>query len=282
MNGAAEAYEQRPLRSRAAQALGLLSLHRRRASLLALGFLIAAVIRLGFTPWALLSIIPALVIAVLIFSRAPRLREFAESLGLGAILMSLTPAPDIGLLVLIPAGAYLGHLLLYGRWWDWTPLRVCVTSTRRARVPVPIEELWVALVPGEGTPDEYWTGTLIDFEVDPDDPMTRYLRHDRSAELPIEATVTFVEWVWQSSCRYIVEEVSEGPAGDAEITLSFDAIGDEDTVVESIFVQSGLTPRLALRRWLENRVGDEWDMVPARVKRSRAWSFHASNAVPAT
>lgn len=262
----------RPWQSALSDTLQSLARQRRRTLILAVGLVLAAALRLGATPLAYLAVLPALVIAALVLGRAPRYRQALESLALGAVVAAAAPVADLGLPILVPAGACMGYLVLYGRWWDWTPLRIGVTSSRRARLPVPIETLWAALVPGEGRAEEYWTGTLIDYDVDPDDPMTRYLRHDRPTDLPGESTVTFVEWCHQSSCRYIVEEAHDGPTGDAEVTLSFDPVGEADTIVESVFVQSGLSPRLALHRWLDGRVGDEWDIYPARVTRSRQWS----------
>ena len=251
----------------------ILARQRRRILLLVLCLIIAIIMRVGPTPLALLAIVPGIGLPALVIHQIPHRRKVIEAFALSILVFCSLPTPDIALIFTVPIGTFFTYHVIYGHWWDRTALRIGLVSARSARLPFAVEDAWATLVPGEGRPEEHWTGSLLDAVPDPDDRMTLYIRENRINALPTEATVTFVEWVFERSCRYIIERHRYDTDDEATVTLSFDAIGDNETIVESLFEQRPITPRLAIYRWLEDDMGDEWDHFPARVKKAREWQF---------
>jgi len=258
----------------------LLCRHRRRFSILFTALVLAGAARFGLTPFLLVCLPLAALITWAIASRMPHHRDWIEALALSLLAFGALPFSHVGLIFVIPAGAFLAATVLQGRMWWQLPLRIGVLSSRRAQIPHTIEDLWRALVPGEGYPEEHWSGDLIDFASDPDDELTVYLRHHRPGEVPEETTVTFVEWVFERSCRYVIERSTAHGSDEAEVTVSFDPMGEAQTVVESLYDQRPLPLGVMLARWLDVAVGDEWDHLPGKVKRRRDWALVGSSAQP--
>lgn len=253
---------------------------RRRVILFTLCLLLAAILRMGLSPLVVLFAIPGIGLPALIVKYAPDLRRTIEATALGIVVIAAMPTPAVSLLTLIPAASYLAFHVLYGPWSDRIPLRISLLSSRAAKVSAPVEAVWDQLIPGEAEPEHHWTGNLADTMADPDDPMTLHLRRRRINGLLEEMTLTFIDYVADRSCRYILERRTDGIIDESITTFSVDPIGDEETVVESFMAQHAMLPRVALDRFLDDFMGDEWDGPGIKSTRKRTWVFHNRDRSP--
>lgn len=260
--------------------LSILIRQRRRVIFFAACLLVAGLIRLGLSPFVVLILAPAIGLPAFLLSRAPDLRRTIEAIGLGTLLMAAMPTPLLSLVPTIPAASYLAYQMLYGRWTDRMPLRISLVSSVGAKVPAPVESVWDQLIPGEAEPEQHWSGTLVDVMADHDDPMTLHLRRRRSSGLTEEMTLTFIDYVADRSCRYVLERKTDGIIDESIHTFSVDPTGDEETVVESVMAQHAMLPRVALGRFLDDTMGDEWDGPGIKSKRTRTWHFHNRETSP--
>ena len=253
---------------------------RRRVILFTSCLLLAGLIRIGLSPLVLLLVIPGVGLPALIMRYAADLRRVIEAIGFGSLVIAAVPTPAISLVPLIPAASYLAYHLLYGAWSDRLPIRISLVSSRAAKVPAPLEAVWDQLIPGEAESEYHWSGTLVDTMADPDDPMTLHLRRRRINGLLEEMTLTFIDYVADRSCRYILERKTDGIVDESINTFSVDPIGDEETVVESVMAQHAMLPRVALERILDDSMGDEWDGPGIKSTRKRNWVFHNRDRSP--
>lgn len=209
---------------------------------------------------------------------APDLRRWCECAGLAAVpaalALSLTGLPWLLALPAAAALAVLVRLGLYGPILSRLPLRFAVLSTRQHQVMMPAAEVWTRLVPGAGHPDDHWSGTLVDFDVDPDDPDTLYLRHRRPGGLLVDQSVTFLERTDGLACRYY-QETDDPATGHEDAVVSFQLVevGLDACNIQSEMSQQDLPLGLALSRWLDDLLGDELDSFAALVESRRDWSI---------
>lgn len=108
------------------------------------------------------------VLAVLRF--APGWRKLTEAGAVGLLIAAPLPLPLPLIVVLATGFAGLAYLGFYGSWLDRIGVSLNMTSQRTSWVALPRAAAWAALVPGADHPDDHWTGTLVDFDHDPDDP----------------------------------------------------------------------------------------------------------------
>lgn len=217
---------------------------------------------------------------------APSSRQVIECLALALIPTALLPLHEVASPVALGASILIMHVVLYGRWSDLTPLRLRLVSNREACVAAPAAEVWQKLIPGEGSPSQHWAGTLIDFAYDQDDPLTLYLRHATPSGIPAEATVTFLSKVLNRHARFIyettIEDLPSGVPDEAVFTIKLSTEGRNTTLIQSELVHHALPLRLALGRWLDDAMGDEWDSLAATVACKRDWSMTAIRNARAT
>lgn len=253
---------------------------RRRILVFVLCLLAAGTIRLGPDPRVLLLVLPGLFLPALVLRQWPDYRRAIESSGLGIVALSAMPLPPISLVPLAPLAGYLAWLALHGAWSDRTPLRVSLVSARAARISAPVEDVWDQLIPGAAPPDRHWTGTLVDIMADPDDPTALRLRRRTVSGLAEEMELTFLDHVADRSCRYVLTRQTDGCPDVAVHTFSVDPMGDAQTAVESVLGQREMLPRVALGRFLDDAMGDEWDGPGIRSTCRRSWHFHSRDRSP--
>lgn len=246
---------------------------RRRLGWMALCMTLALAYRTGIGPALLVAPLIGLAIAAAVVVARPRARTWVDCAGLALAVTALLPVPTVALPFLVPVMAYLADLVLYGRWWDRTPVRLGLVSRQTAILHGTLNTIWGRLVPGASHPDDHWSGTLIDFDADPDDALTLYLRHADPDGPPEEMTLTFLERTPPTHCRYLLERQTEGLPDEAEIHLALSPVGRGCTEVSSTLRQAALSPRTALARWLDDAMGDEWDSLTALFERRRDWSI---------
>jgi len=251
---------------------------RRRIILLGAGALMAALVMEGLTPVTLMAGAGGVVLAAVLVGLVPHRRHWAESLALGAIpaaLMTLPPMqmPPALLPIAVSAWAVLAHYLIHGRWSDVGRLRLRVQSRRQACVTGTPAQIWPVLIPGEGHPDDHWTGTLTDYDSDPDDAMTVYLRFRGSNGLHDEMTMTILDQDAPHHCRYHLERAEGALNDDAVMEIRLTQEEDGQCRIDSQLTQDDLAPRLALAHWLDDSFGDEWDSFAATLTARRDWSL---------
>ena len=205
--------------------------------------------------------------AATILTFAPGLRRVIEIGALSLVLAALFPIVTelwLALSVLI-AGA-LTHLL-HGGAAERLPLRLRLTSRREARANLPVAHVWRRLVPGQSHPDDYWTGTLVDFDTDPDDPMTVYLRFRDARGLFREATASFLDLSTERAARWLIEDENAPPGEHCELYVRLSPEGDFQTRISSELTYRNLAPGRALDLLLDGCSRDSWRGLAATLDR---------------
>ena len=259
---------------------------RRRIFILSISAALATMIVFGPGIWSMTGLLVGAATAAAILLLAPTARCVVESLALALPAVAVLPLHEVASPVALGAATLIAHVTLHGRWADLTPLRLRLISRRQANVSASVADVWQALIPGEGDPGKHWNGTLIDFAFDKDDPLTLYLRHASPTGIPAEATVTFLSKVHNRSARYIfetnIEDLPSGVTDEAVFSIKLTPEGRTTTLIESELVHHALPMRLALGRWLDDAMGDEWDSFAATVACRRDWSMTALRNAQAT
>lgn len=250
---------------------------RRRLIVVALSAMLAVALVPVPGPGPLpLGLIAAGLAAAVILS-APDLRRWSECAGLAAVLagalIALTALPALVMLPATAALAYGLHAGLYGPLTARLPLRFAVFSARQHQVTRPAPAVWTALIPGASHPDDHWSRTLVDFDHDPDDPDTLYLRHRLAGGLMLDQSITFLERDDGASCRYYQETHDEAGHEDAIVSYTLTEVGLDACNIDSHMSQEDLTLGRALSRWFDDWLGDELDSFAALVEARRDWSI---------
>ena len=250
---------------------------RRRLAITGIAAMLAAALLPASAVPPLLAAGVAVAAASAVILLAPDLRRWCECAGLAAVpaalALSLTGLPWLLTLPATAALAVLVRLGLYGPALSRLPLRFAVISTRQHQVMMPAAEVWTRLVPGAGHPDDHWSGTLVDFDVDPDDPDTLYLRHRRPGGALVDQSVTFLDRTDGLSCRYYQETDDAAGHEDAVVSFHLTEVGLDACNIQSEMAQQDLSFGRALSRWLDDVLGDELDSFAALVEARRDWSI---------
>ena len=198
------------------------------------------------------------ILAVLVLTFASRLRRGIEVGAIALTLAALFPVvTELWLSLAVLIGGALLHLL-HGGGAERLPLRLRLTSHREARADLPIAHVWRRLVPGQGHPDDYWTGTLVDFDCDPDDEMTLYLRHRAPNGLFREATVSFLDQMRERFARWMIEDETAPTGEHCEIEVRLTPEGDFCTRISSELTYRNLPLGRALDLMLDGCSRDSW------------------------
>ncbi len=242
-----------------------------------LGGMLAGSLKLGVGTGALWCGLTGMGLACVLVTLAPNRRSWIEALGIGLTLAALPPLPDGSYPLASMSFAALIYLAIHGRWSDRTALRLGLVSHRISRVYASPIRVWTALIPGEGHPDDHWTGTLVDYDHDPDDFYTTYLRYRTPDGLHEDVTVTFLDHDAPNACRYVIERFEEGFAEAGILSIAIREAEPGLCLIDSKLSFDALPPRMALGRWLDDTFGDEWDSFAAAVSARRDWSIHGLN-----
>lgn len=230
---------------------------------------------------AVVSGVGAGIFAGVVIVFLPWLRTWMETAALGFTLASLMPIRLDAYPLLAVSLSALFALLIYSRWSNRLPLRFSLTSRREALIDQPANKIWSALVPGASHPDDYWSGNLIDFDHDPDDPDTLYLRFETGDRLPEEMSLTFIEHTPFSNTRYLLEKPAEDGHDDVTVTLELVKAGPGKTSVSSMIEQDGLPLRIALKHWFDDTFAEELSDFASASQTRRQWQV-APRAVAQT
>ncbi len=247
---------------------------RRRIIVLVLATMVAGALKFGVGTVPLLCGIAGLVAACCVVMLVPNRRRWIESLGIGLVFACLWNPPAIAFWVFAMICAVGVHVLIHGQWSDRTPLRLALTSHRVSQVAASPAMVWATLVPGESHPDDHWTGTLTDFDHDPDDPLTTYLRYSAPDGLFEDVTVTFLDHSPLRQCRYVIERSEDHLAAAGIMLIDIVEPVANQCQITSHLTYAELPPRIALGRWLDDTFGDEWDSFAATISARRDWSIY--------
>lgn len=209
----------------------------------------------------------------------PALRRAVESAALGLLATCLLPVPGLLILPFWVLMSGMAYYALYGRWADRGTLRLGLQSHRRALCPLPPPQVWAALIPGESHPDDHWSGRLVDFDHDPDDDQTVYLRFDAGDALPEEQTLTFLHRDAPRACSYLLERDVEGNFEEIRMSFALTMTPDGRTLIATTMSNDALPPRIAFACWFDDTFGDELDSFAATLSARRVWSLRGLPAL---
>ncbi len=253
---------------------------RRRITFVVIATMSALWAGVGANPAIIVGGLAALAAVLAVLRFAPGWRNLTEAAAVGLLIVAPLPLPVPLLLVLATGFAGLAYLGFYGSWLDRAGVSMCLISQRTSWVAWPRANVWAALVPGAAHPDDYWTRTLVDFDHDPDDPETLYLRFTDPEQGMAEVTMSFLDCLPDQSCRYLLER--DDPSGAEDMTIAL-ALSDDDDgcLIRTRTVHDALRPRIALARWFDDRFGDELTGFATPLSVRRDWGFaSASPAAP--
>lgn len=250
-----------------------INIKRQRRRIYIFGVLIAgaAAIRIGPSFDMVFITFLAVAMALILLNLLPRARKLLETSAIGLLLAAPIPLPIALYLPFALVLAAVAYHFLHGSWSKRTDLRFALASERTAMADLPIDALWERIVPGAGHPDDYWTGTLVDFDSDPDDALTLYLRFRGERDLFTEATVSFLELEAPRTCRFLIEPESENGGEEKTIILRLTEAGEFSTIIDSRVELAELPPNVAMQYWLDDTLGDEWDGLAYTSGRAQRW-----------
>lgn len=230
---------------------------RRRIAVFTVCVLLALALRDGLAIAPLVAGVGAALAAALIVLAAPAHRRWIEAMGIGLVIAAPLPLNDQLIVPAALVAIVVVHALLYGTLSAQIGLHLGLDRTRQSRVGRATSDVWNALIPGECHPEDHWTGTLVDFDRDPDDPETVYLRYLDANGLHDEVTLTFVERMPHRHCRYFVERGDGGDHEEAVMTVALTDLAPDACNVQSRLQHQALPLRTALTHWFDDAFGDE-------------------------
>ena len=258
--------------------LGRLLIQRRRVAVALLFTLLAS---LALWPSSLAAGSTALagtMATVIIIMAAPNRRRWVEAGAIGLFLSVWFPAALIAPVFLFASALTYG--LLYSPLLDRRGPRFTATGTVVSEVAQAIDDTWAAIVPGEADPRVYWSGKLVDFSRDPDDPDLVYMRLRGEDGLLQDASAEFIDRV-APDLAYFAEEHGENEDGEMWlIRHRLRPLARTQTQIESHLVAEDQPLRIALGHWFDDpfrnhlagfarvhSVSQTWRMIrPPRTK----------------
>ena len=203
---------------------------------------------------AVAGLLLAFAAAIALVQKRPDQRHWIEIAGLGLFVAALLPLPfGIGVGVVLAAG--LGWVL------HRAPFTLRRTQRQTRAIPSQLapDEIWRKLMPGAGLPEEFWTGRVIDYDADPEDPETLYLVLEAAdggggetgtSGGEDEATATILEAQAPSLGRYHLETGLGADRREGIVEFVIDSFGPMSQV--SIrFTEEAVPLGQALSEWVD-------------------------------
>lgn len=200
------------------------------------------------------------------------LRRLVECGAIGILAARFAPDATTAAIVLLAATG-LSYILIYSRLLDHIPLRLGMRSRKLFLAPFDLRTTWAKVLPGQGHPAAYWTGTMLAMQRDEHDTATIYItlsNEDASLE---DITVTYLHLIPGQEATYLLERDTLLPGEEVLITYHFTATGPEETQIQSDMRVSGLPLRHAADRYFDDVLGDELDSFARMTHCKRTWHF---------
>ena len=211
---------------------------------------------------------------VLVSATGHPVRRLIECGAIGLLLASRMPTPLLVCVTLL-AGTAAAYAVLYMPLLDRAPFRLRLRSRKTFDVALDQRTTWQKLIPGQGHPAAYWTGTMRQVRADPHDDGTLYITYQDEDGAIEEVTITFLHLVPYTSARFLIENDTD-LAGE-EVILSYHLApgqGDETTITSDMRV-SGLPLRHAAERFFDDVLGDELDSFATMTSCRRSWKVRS-------
>lgn len=256
--------------------LNRLLIQRRRVAIAMLFTLLASLVLWPSVLGAGLTALAGVCVTVIIIMIAPARRRWIESGAIGLFVTSWVPPELMAPIFVAVTGAI--YAVLYGRALDRTGLRFDASGTLVSEIAAPLEGVWAAIIPGEAEPSHYWSGDLVDYSRDPDDPNLIYMRMRRDDGLYEDATAEFIERD-APALAYYAEERGESDDGDMWlIRHRLSAEGANKTRIESRLLAEDQPFRVALGHWFDDPFRNHFAGFARVVSVNQSWSIARRDA----
>lgn len=202
----------------------------------------------------------------------------------GAIgLLASTRMPSVTLVAIVfivVTGA--AYVLMYTPLLDRLPFRLGMRSRKTFTVTLDRRTAWNKLIPGQGHPAAYWTGTMMSARADEHDDDTLYITFKNGTAPTEEVTVTYLALTPHSHAQYLLERdtLLAGEEIVMDYTLRDTAAGG--TQILSDMRVSGLPIRHAVERFFDDVLGDELDSFATMKSCKRTWHMRPVGDVALT
>lgn len=215
----------------------------------------------------------AFLIAVIIVIFRPAQRHLVECIGVAMLVASALPLPQLVFPAVASAIAIGLERLIYGPFGRLLPVRLGLSARCTLLMDGTRQEAWAALVPGASHPEDFWSGRLLDFDSDPIDPETLYLKFLARDRRVKQMTLSFLEREPPSHARFLLESADPHGDDDAEMLIRITKPDDGVCLIESRLSSLGMPVGAALARWFDNDFGDELVGYVKSRRPGKSWSL---------
>lgn len=197
-------------------------------------------------------------------------RRLIECGAIGLLLASRMPTPLLVASTLL-AGTALAYAVLYMPLLDRLPVRLGMRSRKTFEVTLDQRTTWMKLIPGQGHPAAYWTGTMHAVRADPHDDGTLYVTYRDEDSRTEEVTITFLTLMPYSAARFLIENDTHLAGEEVILSYHLAALQGGGTSITSDMRVSGLPVRHAVERFFDDVLGDELDSFATMTSCRRTW-----------
>lgn len=209
------------------------------------------------------------------------LRRLVECCAIGILAARFAPDATTATLIFLVATG-LAYTVFYSRLLDYTPFRFGMRSRKLFLAPFDLRTTWAKVLPGQGHPAAFWTGTVVAFQRDEHDPSTIYISLRPEGEPIEDITVTYLHLIPGKEATYLLERDTLLPGEEILITYHFTEAGPGETRIQSDMRVSGLPFRHAVERFFDDVLGDELDSFATMTHCKRSWHIRDAGDVALT
>jgi hypothetical protein len=197
-------------------------------------------------------------------------RRFIECGAIGVLAASRIPDPVMMATAFI-AATLIAYALLYSPILDQLPFRIGMRSKKTFQVATDRRTTWSKLIPGQGHPAAYWTGTMLAVRTDAHDDDTLYITFENGTAPLEEITVTYLDLAPHHKASYLVEKDTLLAGEEIIMTYTLEEMDNKSTAITSQMRVSGLPIRHAVVRFFDDVLGDELDSFATMTSCKRTW-----------
>jgi len=218
---------------------------------------------------------------VLVAASGHPLRRLIECGSIGVLACSRMPTPTLIAAAFVGATG-LAYIVLYSRLLDQCGVRIGLHSKKTFDVNLDRRTTWNKLIPGQGHPAAYWTGSMLSARPDPQDEDTLYVTFQTNTAEKEEITITYLAMKPHVSAKYLIERDTLLAGEELIMTYRLEVVADEATRIHSDMHVSGLPIRHAVERFFDDVLGDELDSFATMTSCKRIWRRRPNSDVDLT